>query len=321
MTKTPIIIEERLKDKIFTVRGVQVMLDSDLAKLYQANVKRLNEQVKRNIERFPERFRFQLTKEEFESLKSQIATLEKADVLRSQIATSKEVDALRSQFVILETKKGKGEHKKYLPFVFTEQGVSMLSAVLRSDIAVRVSIQIIDAFVTMRRFISHNAEVFSRIERLELGHRIHTEKIDGILNALEDKSVKPKKGIFYDKQMFDAHVFVSKIIRSAKKSIVLIDNFIDENVLQLLHKRNKNVKVVIYTKDITKALKQDIKKYNSQYESKIEVKSFIKAHDRFLIIDDGIVYHFGASLKDLGKRWFAFSKFDKEGLKMLQKLN
>jgi len=307
MTKTPIITEERLKDKIFTVRGVQVMLDSDLAELYQVETRVFNQAVKRNIERFPERFRFQLTKEEYESLRSQIVTLKNGGALGSQIAT-------------LETKNGRGQHKKYLPFVFTEQGVSMLSAVLRSKIAVQVSIQIIDAFVAMRKFIAHNAVLFEKLTTLEK-KQLHTEnKIQEIMSLLDNRKDIPKKGIFYDKQMFDAHVFVSKIIRSAKKKIILIDNYVDESVLELLHKRGQKVKLIIYTKNITKALQQDIKKYNAQYKNKVEVRRFSKAHDRFLIIDDNVVYHFGASLKDLGKRWFAFSKFEKEGLSILSKL-
>ena len=184
----------------------------------------------------------------------------------------------------------------------------------------QVSIQIIDAFVAMRKFIAHNAVLFEKLTTIEK-KQLHTEnKIQEIMSLLDNKQSVPQKGIFYDKQMFDAHVFVSKIIRSAKKKIILIDNYIDESVIELLHKRGKKVKLIIYTKNITKTLQQDIKKYNTQYKNKVEVKRFAKAHDRFLIIDDKVVYHFGASLKDLGKRWFAFSKFEKEGLNILSKL-
>ena len=281
-----------IKKQIFTLRGQQVMLDSDLAVLYGVEVKRLNEAVKRNIERFPEEFMFQLTKEEFENL-------------RSQFATSKE--------------GGRGG-RRTLPYAFTEQGVVMLSAVLRSSVAVSVSIQVSNAFVQMRKFISNNAEVLTRLQTVEQKQIEGDEKFEQIFTALESKSLKPNKGIFYDGQVFDAYVFVAKLIKSAKKSIVIIDNFIDESVLQLLSKRKKGVTVVIYTKKITKVLKQDLQKHNTQYEM-VEIKAFKKAHDRFFIIDEKEVYHFGASLKDLGKKWFAFSKFNKETVDILDKLS
>lgn len=296
-----------IQRKIFTIRDAQVMLDSDLAEFYNVETRRLNEQVKRNIERFPADFMFQLKKDEFENWKSQNVT-SNGKVLISQIAISKE-------------KRG-GRQK--LPYVFTEQGVAMLSGVLRSETAVKMSIQIISAFVAMRKFIINNAQLFQKIdtvERRQLKHEIETdEKFDKVFDALQSKDLEPKQGIFFEGQIFDAHKFVSGLIRKAEKSILLIDNYIDDTVLDLFTKRKKNVAVTIYTKDISKALSLDIQKFNSQYRP-VEVKIFKDSHDRFIIIDNEDVYHFGASLKDLGKKWFAFSKFDKKAFQILQKLN
>lgn len=294
---------DNIKSRIYTLRGMQVMLDEDLAELYTVGTKVLNQAVKRNSERFPEHFMFQLTENEFEILKSQIAISSKG--------------SLRSQIVTLD--KGRGTHRKYLPFVFTEQGVAMLSGILKSEIAVQVSIQIMDAFVVMRKFISTNAQLFQRIDRTEQKQLDHDTKFDELFNLIEEKGLKPEKGIFFEGQIFDAYTFISDIVRSASKSIILIDNYIDDSVLTLLSKRKKEVKVIIFTKEISKQLVLDVAKYNSQYLP-IEVREFKEAHDRFLIIDDAIVYHFGASLKDLGKKWFWFSKFEKEALIMLEKL-
>ncbi|MEA3296224.1 MAG: ORF6N domain-containing protein [Patescibacteria group bacterium] len=311
-----IITTENIQNQIYTIRGVQVMLDSDLAEMYQVETKNLNRAVSRNIDRFPEKFRFQLTQDEYDeyekSLRFQFGTLENNN------------DSLRSQKATLE--KGRGKHRKYLPYVFTEQGVSMLSAILRSETAIKVSIQIIDAFVEMRKFLLINANLFKRLSNVEQKQissdikQIKTEeKIERILDAIESKEIKPKQGIFYDGQVFDAYIFIADLIKSAKKSILLIDNYIDESVLQLFTKRNKNVSINIYTKNITKILKQDLKKHNSQHP-KIEIKQFDKAHDRFLIIDNSELYHFGASLKDLGKKWFAFSKMDMKAMEMIANL-
>jgi len=293
-----------IEQKIHTVRGLQVMLDSDLAELYGVESKRLNEQVKRNIERFPDSFRFQLTQSEVDTIGLQVVTLIKDKNLRSQIATT----------------SSKHGGRRYLPYVFTEQGVSMLSAVLKSKTAIEMSIEIINSFVQMRKFLSQNAAVFQRLENLEQKQQLSDKKLDTILNAIEDKTLKPKQGIFFDGQIFDAYVFVADLIKSAKTSLVLIDNYVDESVLILLSKRDNNCKVTIYTKTISKQLQLDLKKYNEQYPP-IEIKILKEAHDRFLIIDDVTVYHIGASLKDLGKKWFAFSKFDKEALVLLEKLN
>ena len=195
----------------------------------------------------------------------------------------------------------------------------MLSGVLKSNTAVRISIQIMSAFVAMRRFISSNAQIFHRLEVVETKQIEHDNKFDEIFDALQSRDIKPEKGIFFDGQIFDSYKFVSDIIRTASTSIVLIDNYVDDSVLTLLSKRNKNVPVTIFTKDISKQLSLDVAKYNLQYPL-IEVKEFTQSHDRFLIIDNKEVYHFGASLKDLGKKWFAFSKFDKEAFKLLDKL-
>jgi hypothetical protein len=318
-----------IQNRICTIRGVQVMLDSDLAEMYDVETRVLNQAVKRNINRFPEKFRFQLIQNEFveyeEFLSFQNGTLKKEDeILKSQNATfEKNSVNLKSQIVISSSEHG---GKRKLPFVFTEQGVSMLSAVLRSKTAVKVSIQIIDAFVEMRKFISQNATLFQRINNIEqkqiasdIKQLKSDNKIDAILDAIEARDIKPKQGIFYDGQVFDAYIFIADLIKSAQKSILLIDNYIDETVLQLFTKRKKNVAVNIYTKNITKILKQDLEKHNKQHP-KIEIEKFTKAHDRFLIIDETTVYHFGASLKDLGKKWFAFSKMDMEAMKMIANL-
>jgi len=300
----PIILD--IKNKIYTIRGLQVMLDSDLAELYGVETGNLNKAAKRNIDRFPDNFMFQLTEEELKILRFQFG-ISSSDILRSQFATSSLTYGGR----------------RYLPFVFSEQGVSMLSGVLKSETAVRISIQIMDAFVSMRRFISANSQVFYRldtVERKQLEYHMETDKrFEHVFEAIESKDIKQDKGIFFDGQTFDAYRFVSDIVRDAKKSIVLIDNYVDDTVLSMFTKRNKNVQVTIYTKNISKQLILDLQKHNSQYPS-IEIKEFVQSHDRFLIIDNKKVYHIGASLKDLGKKWFAFCRLDKESLKILEKL-
>jgi len=290
-----------IQQKIYTIRGIQVMLDKDLAAFYGIETRTLNQAVKRNIERFPSDFMFQLSKAEFDAVKSD-------EVLISQSVISK------------ETRGG----RQKLPFVFTEQGVAMLSGILKSETAVKMSIQIISAFVAMRKFIINNAQLFQRIDTVEkrqLKHEMKTdERFEKVFDALQKDKLDPKQGIFFDGQIFDAHKFVSDLIRKAEKSILLIDNYVDDNVLALFTKRKKDVTVTIYTANFSKALRTDLKKFNAQFP-KIEVKEFKHSHDRFMIIDDEDVYHFGASLKDLGKKWFAFSKFEKKALEILDKLN
>ena len=228
--------------------------------------------------------------------------------------TEKEWEILKSQNA---TSSWGGRRK--LPNVFTEQGISTLSGVLHSKTAIQVNIAIMRAFVEMRKFLTVNANLFQRLDRLEYKQLETDHKVEKIINALENETIKPKQGIFYDGQIFDAYKFVTTLIKGANKSIVLIDNYIDETVLTLFSK-NQKVEITIYTKNINKQLKLDLEKYNAQYKP-IKIKTFRKAHDRFLIIDDKDIYHIGASLKDLGKKWFAFSKFDKDAIELLSKLN
>lgn len=280
---------DKIQNLIYTMRGTQIMIDRDLSELYQVPTKRLNEQVKRNIDRFPEQFRFQLSNIEKDEL---VANCDRFQNLK---------------------------HSSVNPYAFTEQGVAMLSSVLRSKTAVKVSIQIIDAFVSMRKFISQNAGIFQRLDKVEYKQLKADEKFEKLFDALQNKDLEPKQGIFFDGQIFDAYRFVSGLIRKAKKTILLIDNYIDETVLELFTKKKKNVLVTIFTNKITKAMLLDVEKFNSQYPT-LELKEFTKAHDRFLIMDNKDVYHFGTSLKDLGKKWFAFSKFDKEAFSILENL-
>ncbi len=283
-----------IQNRIYSIRGLQVMIDRDLAELYGVETRRLNEQVKRNIERFPDEFMFRLSREEMKNWMSQIEI------------SNKEKMGLRKP-----------------PCAFTEQGVSMLSAVLKSETAINVSIQIINAFVEMRKFLITNATLFQRLENIETKLLTHQIKADGkfeqIFKALEEKSIVPKQGLFYNGQVFDAYSLIADIIRTAKKSIILIDNYVDDTVLKLFTKRKKKVSTTIYTKTVSKVLKQDLEKYNSQYEP-IEINSFKTSHDRFFIIDKKNVFHFGASLKDLGEKWFAFSKLEIDANEIINKL-
>jgi hypothetical protein len=232
--------------------------------------------------------------------------------LRSQFATSNVNSInLTSQIVISNGRGG----QRYLPYAFTENGIAMLSSVLRSPVAIATNIQIMRAFTAMRRFIAANAQVFQRLEVIEhtqLSLAAHQEeadkKFEEIFRRLDDGSVTPKQGIFYDGQIFDAYVFITERVREAKKRIVLIDNYIDESVFTILDKRPKGVKAKVYTKNLTPQLALDLEKHNAQY-APIEVEPFDRSHDRFLCIDD-TVYHIGASLKDLGKKWFAFAKME-----------
>jgi len=210
--------------------------------------------------------------------------------------------------------------RRYLPYVFTEQGVAMASAILRSDIAVKISIEIMEAFVEMRRMLISNSSLFYRLDNIELKQLEADQKFEEIFKALESDNLRSEKGIFYNGQVFDAYAFVSDIIRNAKASIILLDNYVDDTVLTLLGKRSDNVTATIHTKSISNQLRLDMQRYNSQYP-RIEVELFSDAHDRFLIIDNVELYHIGASLKDLGKKWFAFSRMDIEVGRMLQILN
>lgn len=279
-----------IQNQIFTFRDVQVMVDKDLAEMYQVETKVLNQAVKRNSSRFPNSFRFQLT-----------------DIEKNELVTNCD-------------RFNKLKHSSVNPFVFTEQGIAMLSAVLRSDIAVQVSIQIMNAFVEIRKFINNNTSIFHRLEHLEQKQLIADQQFNKLFKALENNNLPPNQGIFYDGQVFDAYVFVADIIKTATKNIVLIDNYIDENTLLLLAKRNSKVNCTIYTQNLNKTLILDIAKHNKQYPN-IAIQSFNKAHDRFLIIDDITVFHIGASLKDLGKKWFAFSKMEMKADDLLNQIN
>lgn len=283
-----------LTEKIYTIRGVPVMLDSELAGIYGVETREFNQAVKRNLDRFPDEFRFQLT--ELEDVN------------------------LRSQFVISSPHGG----RRYLPFVFTEQGVAMLSAVLKSKTAVHLSIQIINAFVKMRKILLSHDNLISKlhdIERKQVDFEIKTEgKFEAIFTALEANPTPPKQGVFYDEQVFDAYLFISKLVREAKESIILLDNYIDETVLEQLSKSGSQVKINILTKNINDNLRLDIKKYNNQYP-KINLVQFNLSHDRFLIIDDHNIYHIGASLKDLGKKWFAFSKLESASFGLMDQIH
>ena len=284
-------VENKVESLIRVIRGQQVMLDRDLAELYGVETRRLNEQVKRNIERFPEDFMFQLPPNEFDNLKSQIATSSWGGVRK-------------------------------LPYAFTEQGVAMLSGVLKSPTAVEANIRIMRAFVSMRHFMVNNAAIFQRLETIEfnqlesnkvqakiLAHQeVQDHRIDEIFRRLDEGMYKPKQGIFFDNQIYDAYSFVSELVKSAKQRIILIDNYVDETVLTLLDKRGENVSATIYTQQVSRQFRLDVDRHNSQYPP-IEVDVFRRSHDRFLCIDD-IVYHVGASIKDLGKKWFAFSKME-----------
>ena len=288
---------ENIENLIHVIRGKQVMLDVDLARLYGVETKRLNEQVKRNMDRFPEDFMFQLSKDEVDFLRSQIATIEN------------EGNGLRSQIVALDMR---GRHVKYMPYAFTENGVAMLSGVLRSPQAISINIQIMRAFTTMRHFIAANAQAFQRleiIERNQLALNVHLaendKKFEEVFRRLDEGSAKPTEGILFDGQVFDAYTFINDRIREAKTRIILIDNYPDDSVLKMLDKRKKGVSAKIYSKMLLPQIKIDIAKHNAQY-APIDLVPFDRAHDRFLCIDD-TVYHIGASLKDLGKKWFAFS--------------
>ncbi len=280
---------------IHVIRGQQVMIDSDLARLYGVETKALNQAVKRNIERFPEDFMFQLSKEE---------------CLRSQIVTLNE---------------GRGKHLKYNPHVFTENGVAMLSSVLRSKTAIEINIRIMRAFTSMRSFMMNNAHMFQRLETLEHNYLLvnrhlseHDRKFEDILSRLDEKDSEPIEGFFFEGQIFDAHTLISDLVRKANHRVVLIDNFVDDRVLKILDKRRDGVTALIYTHPKKSQIELDIKKHNAQYPE-IKLCHCTNVHDRFLIIDN-TVYFIGGSIKDLGKRIVAFSQMQQSPDDILSKL-
>ena len=265
-----------VENRIMRFRGQYVMVDRDLAELYDVDTKVLNQAVKRNIHRFPNSFRFRLS------------SLEKDELVTN-------CDRFQSL-----------KHSSVNPYVFTEQGVAMLSAVLKSDTAVKVSIRIMEAFVAMRNFLMSNAPLYQRMDRLEVRQLKTDEKVDAILDRLNQNG-HITQGIFFNGQIFDAYTLMADLIRSAKSRIVLIDNYVDDSVLKQLDKRTDGVEATVYT-FVNRTLRQDVETHNRQY-APINLVDYRKAHDRFLIIDEN-VYHIGASLKDLGRKLFAFSKMD-----------
>lgn len=269
---------------IYTVRGRQVMLDSDLAMLYQVDTKVFNQAVKRNIERFPGKFRFQLTKEEYVSLRSQIVT-----------------------------SKGKGG-RRYMPYAFTEQGIAMLSAVLRSDIAIQVSIKIMDSFVEMRSLLASNELMFARINEIENKQRIFyentEEKFDKIFKYISEHEEISQK-VFFDGQIYDAFSLLVTLVAKANTKLILVDNYVDIGTLNILAKKKMDVEVVVYTLKGTRLTETDISNFNKQYQS-LEIKYTDVFHDRFLIIDDRYAYHIGASIKDAGKKCFGINLIEDE---------
>ena len=294
-TKGDIIPTNHIENLILDIRGQQVMLDRDLANLYGVDTKVLNQAVKRNIERFPVRFRFQLS-----------------DLERDKLVTNCD----RLQML---------KHSNVNPFVFTEQGVAMLSTVLRSKTAINVSIQIMDAFTAMRQFIASNAQIFQRLDVMEqnqlaiVAHQTETDhKLEEVFRRLDSGNVQPHQGIFYDGQIFDAYTFINDRIREATTRIILIDNYIDDSVLTILSKRADKVTATIYTKKPSAQLQLDIQKHNAQY-TPIDIIAFDRSHDRFLCIDE-TVYHLGASIKDLGKKWFAFNRMEMLTTELLNKI-
>jgi len=276
--------QEDIKSLIYTVRGKQVMLDSDVAKLYNYETKFINLAVKRNQKRFPKEFCFQLRQKEFESLRLQIAT--------ANLQTYIEINTFR----------------RTIPYVFTEQGIAMLSGLLKNDIAIKVSINIMNAFVEMRKFIMSNAPILERLTSVEYKLLEHGKKFDEVFNELQ-KEESFKQKIFFEGQIYDAYSLIIDIIKKAKSKIVIIDNYIDDSILKMLTKKNKNVQVVLLTSDKSNILKLDIQKFNKEYPV-LKIVKTNKFHDRFIIIDNEELYHCGASIKDLGEKCFAISKIE-----------
>lgn len=276
------ISNEDIKNLIYTIRGKQVMLDSDVARLYHYETKNINKAVKRNIERFPEDFCFQLTEEEFQTL-------------RFQFGTSKQNEEFRGG-------------RRYLPYVFTEQGIAMLAGVLKNDIAVKVSINIIKSFIEMRKILAVNGQLFERLTNVEYKLLEHDKKFDKVFDQLQnEENIKQK--IFFEGQIYDAYSLIIDIIKKANRKILIIDNYIDDSVLKMLTKKNEKVVVVILTSEKSNIQKIDIQKFNKEYPI-LKVAKTNKFHDRFIVIDNKEMYHLGASIKDLGKKCFGINKIE-----------
>ncbi len=272
---------EEIKNLIYTIRGKQVMLDSDVARLFEYATKDLNRNVKNNIERFPEYYCFQLTNEEYKSLRCKNFTL---------------------------NENGRGQHRKYLPYVFTEYGITMLAGLLKSEVAVNVSIRIVNTFIEMRKILSSNNQIFERLTSVEYKLLDHDKKFDEVFNLLQlEENIKQR--IFFDGQIFDAYSLIIDIIKRANNKILIIDNYIDDSILKMLAKKKNNVEVVILTSDKSNIENLDVKKFNKEYPV-LKVAKTNKFHDRFIIIDNKEMYHLGASIKDLGKKCFAINRIE-----------
>lgn len=279
---------EKIKNLIYTIRGRQVMLDSDVAILYQYETKKINQTVKRNKERFPENFCFQLTESELKCLRSQIVT----------------------SSLVNENYGG----RRYLPYVFTEQGIAMLSGLLRNEIAIRVSINIMNAFVEMRKFIINNGQIFERLTKIEYELLEHNQKFDKVFNELQkDKKEEFKQKVFFKGQIYDAYSLVIDMIEKAKTKLVIIDNYIDNSVLNMLTKKNKDVKVNLLTSQNCNLMKLDIQKFNLQYPT-LKISHTNQFHDRFIIIDDKEIYHLRSFIKRFRKEMLCNIKNGRYGI-------
>lgn len=272
---------EEIKSLIYSIRGKPVMLDSDVAQLFNYTTKDLNRNVRNNIERFPEYYCFQLTETEYKSLRCKNFTL---------------------------NKNGRGEHRKYLPYVFTEHGITMLAGLLKSKIAVEISIKIVNTFIEMKKILNSSGQIYERLTNVEYKLLEHDKKFDKVFNQLQQENVIKQK-IFFDGQIWDSYQLIVNIIKRANRKILIIDNYIDDSVFEMLTKKKKNVYVSILTSNNTNILELDIKKFNKEFP-KLVIAKTCKIHDRFIIIDDKELYHIGASLKDLGKKCFAINKIE-----------
>lgn len=282
------ISNEEIKNLIYTIRGKQVMLDSDVAQLFNYETKDLNRNVRNNIKRFPEYYCFQLTEEEYKSLRCKNFTL---------------------------NKNGRGQHRKYIPYAFTEYGITMLAGLLKSEVAVNVSIKIVNTFIEMRKFLSSNGQLFERLTNVEYKLLEHDKKFDKVFDQLQhEENIKQK--IFFEGQIYDAYSLIIDIIKKANKKILIIDNYIDDSILKMLTKKKNNVEVVILTYDKSNIQQIDIQKFNKEYPI-LKVAKTNKFHDRFIVIDKKEMYHLGASIKDLGKKCFGINKI--EGLDIIEK--
>ena len=278
-----------IRNLIYNIRGKQVMLDSDVATLFEYATKDLNRNVKNNIERFPEYYCFQLTNEEYKSLRCKNFTL---------------------------NENGRGQHRKYLPYVFTEYGITMLAGLLKSEVAVNVSIRIVNTFIEMRKFLSSNNQIFERLTSVEYKLLDHDKKFDEVFNQLQlEENIKQR--IFFDGQIYDAYSLIIDIIKRANKKILIIDNYIDDSVLKMLIKKKNNVEAVILTSDKSNIENLDVKKFNKEYPI-LKVAKTNKFHDRFIVIDNKEMYHLGASIKDLGKKCFAINRI--EDIEIIEKI-